>query len=132
VKWLWARTGRLCAVSLGTVLENINVEVGARAEPGDVVGVVREIIAGVGVEKNSQAFPVDHEPRYEVIEHRRIEGNLITPARVRPDHLLVPAAHAHVEALFDSLTQPLRFITGFGVELDVRVVVLDVCEITHR
>ena len=88
--------------------------------------MVCEIIAGIRVKEYGQAFTVDHQPRHEVIENRRIEGNLITPARVGADELLVPAAHAHVEAFFDGLAHPLRFIAGAGVEVDVRVVVLDV------
>ena len=92
----------------------VEVEFDAVAEPHDVGGVVGKRVAGLGVQQNCQVASVEREPGDEACKEVGFEGDLVAPARVRSDGLVVPATENGFELRVDSGAQ------GFSVGLGLR------------
>jgi hypothetical protein len=72
--------------------------------------------------ENVQTATMRVEPRNQSIELLRIEGELATPVRMRPNRFLMDPTHGDAEQCCGLLTQFARLLGGLFVEVDVRVV----------
>jgi hypothetical protein len=72
--------------------------------------------------ENVQTATMRVEPRNQPIELLRIEGELATPVRMRPNEFLVNPTHGDGEQISRLLTQFARLLGGLLVEVDVRVI----------
>src|SRR5216683_7583525 len=87
--------------------------------------MVFEILAGIGMDEHGEVAVVQRQPGDQRRKLVVLERHLVAEHRMRPDRLLVEAAHLDVEAFFDTLAQRPGGIARTGVEVDVGVPVLD-------
>jgi len=106
----------------GGLAQAVEVEFNTVAEPHHVGGVVGNCVAGLGVQQNCQVASVEREPGNEACKEVSFEGDLIAPAWVWSDRLVVPASENGVELRIDSGAQGFSIGLGLGVIIDMGVV----------
>ena len=79
--------------------ERREVESFRRSEPDHVLGVVLEVVAGVGVRQDGEATPVGHEPGYNLAKHLRLECELAATTWMRPYWFIMQATDHDAEDL---------------------------------
>jgi hypothetical protein len=74
------------------------------------------------MDENVQAATMRVEPRNQSIELPRIECELATPVRMRPNEFLMDPTHGDGEQISRLLTKFARLLGALLVEVDVRVI----------
>ncbi|MOA41119.1 hypothetical protein D3C78_1630550 [compost metagenome] len=87
--------------------------------------MIHQVVAGDRVHQHHQSIAMQRQPRDQFGKHRRTEGQLAAPVRMRPDRALVHAAHLQLEALRRFLAQGAGLLQGVGIEVHVDVVAVD-------
>src|SRR4051812_14842176 len=76
------------------------------------------------MDENVQSLAIEHEPRHEVLELRRLEDDVELRDGVRPSRLVGEHAGLADERRRDRVAQPFGERPRGGIEIDVRVVAL--------
>jgi hypothetical protein len=84
--------------------------------------VILQVIPGHSVNQHSEPATIFIQPRNQLIELRRIKGELTTPPRMRPDRLLVHATHRNAKQLRGALANRTRLLCRLLVKVNVRVI----------
>lgn len=90
-----------------------------------MIGVIQQVIAGVGVQKDHQPVSADGQPGQYNAEQFGAKGQLAAPVGVRADRAFVDAAHADAKSVRRFFAQGARLVDGAGVVIDVGVIALD-------
>ena len=90
-----------------------------------MIGVIQQVIARVGVQKDHQPVSADSQPGQYNAEQFGAEGQLAAPVGVRADRAFVDAAHADAKSVRRFFAQGARLVDGAGVVIDVGVIALD-------
>ncbi|KOS92281.1 hypothetical protein DM53_4517 [Burkholderia mallei] len=101
--------------------QRIEIQRVRAADPSRGVAMIAQLVSRVRMQEHVERAVMQHEPRHDVGELRRLERDLIRPRRMRPDEPLVKAAelHARAEAAFDGLAKRPRRVAARCVEIHV-------------
>jgi hypothetical protein len=94
-------------------------------EPQDVLGVVLDIVAGVGVRKDCQALAVFQKPGDDLSEEVGLEGELTAAPWMRADRVVVHTPNDKGESLPSRGTQRLSLPLAAGVIINVGMVAVN-------
>jgi len=101
------------------------VERFAGPKPDHMLRMVGSVVAGLGMGEDRQAAPVERRPLRELAElfgqHRQLDAS----PRVRPHRTRMKMADRHAEPLARLGCNRLRFGKLLGIEIDMRVEILD-------
>src|SRR4051794_22013667 len=96
-----------------------------------MLSVIGEVLARLGMGEDRQSGAVEHCPSREVPKALGWNGQLATPARMRPDWPQVGMANRDAEPLLRFARQRLRFSDLFRIVIDMRVEIVDGCHAAH-
>ena len=74
-------------------LKNTQIQWANRPHPDRVLGVIQQIVSGIGMQEHHQTLAVERQPRQHLAQVLWLEGQLATPVRVRTYRTFVHAPH---------------------------------------
>ncbi len=90
-----------------------------------MLGVIQQVVAGIGVQKHHQPAPIERQPRQDRADQSGTEGQLAAPVRVRADRALVDAAHLQVEQTRAFFGQAAGRGDGGRIKIEMGVIAVD-------